>query len=456
MKKIATLLIFVFLLSLCGCRDKITILEEYNTPYTICYDNSNGTYSMRIYSSPIMYQENGKWIMIDNTIINNEENNQTEYTFKNKNNTILTFFPEEITEEFLIKKDDTLTKIKMGIPKEKFEKAKKIEYQNLYGTMVSAVIYEGKSINYIVYCTKAGIKCEIELLKKPAENKFNFSYYDSDISSIQQKDDYIIFKSLNKTYSVVYNPVVSDSNIKRNTNNFSLDNTLVIKEKGNGRFNLLASMNNEMFNNEDLIYPLKIDISFDRYLNKLPDTAVFSNKPISNEFLLPYSVIGNSDCFGESMQYVRMRFSHFFETQTRDINMIKYVTKDLSRFDTDVKIGIYSPEGQWSSTQMIWENRIGLNKLICGGSDDVDGAIEFDITEYAKKCIREETDGIESMGIILKGVEDVNECYKVLASSDNALYAPYYEVVFNKLPDDFQAQSEINPPIEINSTVEFD
>ena len=64
--------------------EKENEIEEYNTLYTKCYKDKNDVYTMYLYSSPIAYEENGKIIDIDNSIVR-----CSSFTYKYRNKKII-------------------------------------------------------------------------------------------------------------------------------------------------------------------------------------------------------------------------------------------------------------------------------------------------------------------------------------------------------------------------------
>ena len=120
-------------------------LEEYNSPYTICYKNKDDTYSMYIFASPIQYKDNsGKYAIIDNTVIESEKD---EFKFENKANNIKTYFPATLSDSFRIEKDNDFLEFNLDWNIEGFLKVNQTIFTNMYGDKVSAIIYERKDMD---------------------------------------------------------------------------------------------------------------------------------------------------------------------------------------------------------------------------------------------------------------------------------------------------------------------
>lgn len=89
MKKILILLVLFIISLLTGCdyetnpsnkftsisqisciQEESERLSKYDSPYTICYKNKDGSNSIYIFDSPIQYEsKNGRYEIIDNTLI---------------------------------------------------------------------------------------------------------------------------------------------------------------------------------------------------------------------------------------------------------------------------------------------------------------------------------------------------------------------------------------------------
>lgn len=147
-------------------------LSEYDSPYTICYENKDGTYSMYIFASPIQYKIANGYEVIDNTIIKSAKD---RYAFENKANEIKTYFPKSLHEYFRVEKGSTFIEFKFNGNLDVFSEAKQKLYKNMYGDTISAVIYKRKDMDVIFYSTNAGIKSEIVLKDKPNSNAFSFT-----------------------------------------------------------------------------------------------------------------------------------------------------------------------------------------------------------------------------------------------------------------------------------------
>lgn len=69
--------------------EHIEQLHEYDSPYTICYQNDDDTYSMFIFASPIQYKTDSGYEIIDNTVVVTEKEG---FAYENKANEVKHIF----------------------------------------------------------------------------------------------------------------------------------------------------------------------------------------------------------------------------------------------------------------------------------------------------------------------------------------------------------------------------
>ena len=65
----------------------------------------------------------------------------------------------------------------------------------------------------------------------------------------------------------------------------------------------------------------------------------------------------------------------------------------------------------------------------------------FDITDYAKKCFRDDTGRTEQRGMSLITSSGIS---RYVTTSDNSVYIPYVEYVFYRKPNGVKITSAIN------------
>ena len=420
--------------------NKVQQLHEYDSPYTICYQNPDGTYSFYVFSSPIQYKTSNGYEIIDNTVVESSDKN---YTFENKANNIKTYFPVSLSDSFKIAHNDDFLEFKVQDDVTGFSEAKKLMYTNMYGDIVSAVIYERSDMDMVFYPTKAGIKSEIVLKEKTEVNQYIFSVTGNSNNYQNNQNGYILFKDGKRNVGLIYAPLIKGTKEKydEDGNNFSLHSTFDVVHENNN-YTVSVKIDDNLINNEST-YPVKFDPSIELYLSKQPDSGVYSKQEKTNSYLKSISIIGNSDSLGMGIQYIRFRFNYFLSCDPNSVISSFYHIRSLSNFSSCEKIYIYKLNKDWSSTGLNWNNKIDYGEKITDQIIDKSKNIKFEITEFTKKCFSDKTWMTESNGVLLKGSD--NNTYRVFTSSDNSLYSPYVEINLKSLPSSFTCREDINP-----------
>ena len=279
-------------------------LHDYDSSYTVCYKNEDDTYSMYIFASPIQYKTNGKYVVIDNTVVISKK---TGFAFENKTNNVKTYFPKTLSESFRVEKDTAFLEFCPAFETAGFSEGKKIVTTNMYGDEVSAVIYERSDMDLVFYSTKGGIKAEVILKEKPKTNEFIFTV-ESDATSFENKQNgYILFKNGGENHGIIYQPLVQYTA----DNGQQLDVTTQMNiDRAEDTYLVTVTIDESIAGNAKTKYPIKLDPSFEMYLNKMADSTVYSKHDINN-YLASYAVIGEHEVFGEGWHYVRSRFRYY-------------------------------------------------------------------------------------------------------------------------------------------------
>lgn len=92
---ISAIFLFSICLGLTGCSMSVkdakstdeNEFERFDTPYTRCEANDDGTYSMYIYAAPVQFKKDNQYYKKDNSIV---ESPDSKSTYENKENDIKT------------------------------------------------------------------------------------------------------------------------------------------------------------------------------------------------------------------------------------------------------------------------------------------------------------------------------------------------------------------------------
>lgn len=411
-------------------------LSAYDSPYTICYRNENDTYSMYIFSSPIQYKtDSGEYKIIDNAVV---EANEERFAFENKANDVKTYFPKTISEMFRVEKGEDFFEFRTNWDVSGFEEAKKIIFTNMYGDKVNAVIYERSDMSLIFYPTKSGIKLEIMLNEQLKSRNFSFTVNSSASDYENQQNGYILFKSGNENRLVIYQPLVQYTVAKKQ--HLDVMTKMSVKRVG-GEYHIINNFDETILNNDTIVCPIKIDLSFEMYLNKMPDSTVYSKRTVNN-YLSNYAVVGEHPLLGEGWHYIRYRLNFFFHANSENIKQASYFIKNLYA-STNESTSLYKVNSQWSSTGILWSSRIEGDEHVSNVFSVKRGYEEYPITAYVQDCVGAYSWESESIGVLMK-TEQNSGFYKIFATSDNSLYSPYILINLDAPPVSFEIKNNIN------------
>lgn len=419
----------------------ITQLHDYDSPYTICYENSDNTYSMYIFSAPIQYKTDSGYAVIDNAVVKSKKEG---YVFENKANDIKTYFRKSPQEFCRVERKDEYIEF-MPEDSKGFSDAKHIAYTNMYGTKVDAVRYERKDLDLVFYPVRSGIKMEVVLKEKPKSGTFTYFLQTHGSSAINKQNGYVLFKNGNSNAALVYQPLVAYQK-KEGEEQLDISSTMEVGG-GFGVYTVKINLNPDILDDVDLQYPLKFDPSFELYLNKMPDSGVYSEAPSMNAYLSALDIVGTHDLLGYCRQFKRFRFNYVLNCYPDTILSSTYVLQDLTGFSSTTTLSLRELSQQWSSTKLSW------SQMSCDGNDIMkmdfqSGKLSIDLTSFTKDCFADRSGTKESQGLLLYGKEEKGTVdYRVFGSSDNAEYPPYLVLELSELPRNFYVRDNINPPM---------
>lgn len=413
-------------------------LADYNSPYTICYENKDTTYSMYIFTSPIQYKtEVGEYAIIDNRIVRTEK---PGFYYENKANNIKTYFPKKLFDPFRVEKNTTFLEFVLNWDVNGFSDAKQLDYTNMYGDKVNAVVYARKDMDLVFYPTKAGIKSEIVLKTKTVSNEFSFTIKSSAVSYENKQNGYILFKNGSENESIIYQPLVQYMTNKGQQLDVTAQMNISREEEND---HVTIAINEGILRNVETKHPIKLDLSFDMYLNKMPDSTVYSKHDINN-YLASYAIVGEHSVYGEGWHYLRFRLQWFIFLDSNKISSATYYSYSLYGSVKNTKIGIFNMDENWTSSQIIWSTRKKQSTKYCENAMRQNGYNEFDISQYIKKSFEDKYGIEETCGLMFKS--ETENTYAFLATSDNALYSPFLKINLKVLPTAFIPRENINPP----------
>ncbi len=247
-----------------------------------------------------------------------------------------------------------------------------------------------------------------------------------------------MFKNGGENESIIYQPLVQYAADKGQL--LDVTTQMNVSREGDG-YHVEMIISENIINNAKTKYPIKIAPSFEMYLNKMPDSTIYSKHTVNN-YLANYAVVGEHPVFGEGWHYVRFRLNFFFHSNEEDIKSAYYYVRNLYSLKSIVS-SLHRADAQWSSTGILWSGRINGTELVSDTVKNNKSYSTYQITNYVRDCVGAFSWESESIGVVLKPEEN-SEDYQILATSDNSLYSPYILINLKKLPENFEKKENIN------------
>ena len=347
-KKLISILI-ICLLFLCSCssrdytitklinKDNRVQLHQYDSPYTMLFENENSTYTAYIFSSPIQYKNESGFIPFNNELIEIKKEN---YVYTNKHSNTEIYFPNYIKDYILIKSNKIEIEIKYDGNFNKFNTVKKIAYINQFGTNVDAVVYKSNELELYFYTSNLGLELEVKYISVYKPLSFEIKSNINMLINNFHKYSYLEDEYKNSKF-IIY-PLFE----KNNKN----DNKVEVKQLNDFLYNV-----NFYFTslNKNSTY----STSFNFVNENSPDSEINSCFSCKNSYLDKYSIIEkNNDT--NNMLFCRLRLNYFFTCYSEDIISAYFNTYCMNYNKKKINIKLNRIKEQWSSTNLNKNNRI--------------------------------------------------------------------------------------------------
>ena len=426
-------------------------LTDKESPYTMCFENTDGTNSLYIFTSPIAYYDDKEQLKaIDNTLTKTKDKNLKNkgYELEQKSNDIQSYFPKDLKKTpFLLKNISNNKNTEFEFkPNENFidMNLKESTFLDLLGREHSSAIYQDKKSNDIIIeyiPTSSGITANIIINEKPENEQIDFYISQQDKWNYDITDnEYILFKE-NETNEP--KAIIRASHLKDANGICSYDNKISVKN-GLGKCVYSIKPDTGFLNDPNIKYPLSLSTSFELYRSTTPDTTVYSDKPDENLYLADYAVLGDNKTFGSSINYIRFRVNYVFKSYAENVKSAEYVSTILSKDQKEISVNMLRLKDIWSSTVMNWNSRSKTYDVESTANISSSGRYGFDITKFIKACVKDDKWDTESCGLAM-AAQDNSIGSKIISTGDNALYRPYVRIDFYDLPWTYERVFSINP-----------
>ena len=420
-------------------------LYDKESPYTLCFENQDGTKSLYIFNSPVSYyREDDTLEIIDKALVSvtSSEMKKQGYMLEPKSCDIKSYFPKNLSKTpFLIQEEGNSLSF---APSSDFisQNMERSAFKDVEGREPSAVVYKKEENIMLEYIpATSGIMVNIEIKEKPETNLLCFYIEKQESLSFSIQDSqYVLFQNkqdlTNK--AVIYTSFLQDAK-----GNVGFGNEIKMTEEED-RWVYTIALDKAFLEAPETQYPVSITPSFELYRNKMPDSSVFEKRPNTNAYLANYTVFGDDETFGDVQHYLRFRINYIFKSYPQNVKSAAYVTPVLAGSEEMRSIEMKRLKELWSSTGATWNTRYQTYDSESVKELTVPGRYEFNIFNFVKDSIRDDEWNTEGYGLAMTSEEDGN-AVKVLATSDNTFYQPYVRIDFYDLPWTFEKVYAINP-----------
>lgn len=391
---------------------EVTELREENVKH---FRLADGSYVAAQYNYPVHYtDENGEFEDIDNRLVESG----TEFSTNNSR----VKFIKKITGNgniFTLHENDT--KITMGlVGAEKKTKGvvtsnhnsddaiddalgKMTNLENISSTILYEDILAGVDIEYVVH--SLNIKENIIVKEKKDAYSYTFTLELNNLTAILSDDDNVYINSYDgETQYVIPAPVVFDAGGAYAPDNAS---AYTLSEVGNGKYELIVTVNSSWMNAEERAFPVTIDPPMMSSGGSVIDFNIDQEAPNTN-------TNGDQDLYISSTERAYLKFD---ENTFANIPIGASIMKaELSiiggRFrSSTARVGAYAITTSWDST-LTWNKTLGATPQ--GKFDDValdylmldsgNSRRNFNITELYKRWLN----GSPNYGLGLRLVDETS------------------------------------------------
>ena len=417
-------------------------LEEERNENTKHFLMSDQTVKAVVYSEPVHYEENGKWLDIDNSLEYEKETSDDDFNgYKTKNGDFDVKFAKNANSSKLM----TISKDKYSLSWNLLNKAKAIsglkkidieeadqdaaEIEKSVSNTSQSVCYENiiadTDLEYTV--NGNGLKENI-IVKKPADSyTYSFEISAKHLTLSLQEDNSILVSDSKSGECVYTIPAMFmiDSNGK-----YSNDISVSLEQKNKNKYILNIDASSDWMNEEDRAFPVIIDpqITTQQVKKNIFSTYVESGHPSKNHNLEELMMVGkDSSGIGKCRGFIQ-----FTLPSLKKGDMVVDATLHLGQTLVDyyasttpnAQINAYMVTGGWKESTITWSNQPACESTALDynfiNKSEKGKAVwkEWNITKAVKKWYEGTS---ANNGIMLKSTLE-----NVSSMVDSCIYAWYY------------------------------
>ena len=414
-------------------------LPECETPYTLCYQNNDGSVSVYIFPSPIAYKdENGCLKLIDTALkpVKEKALKRGGYVLRTSASDVISYYPNKLSANPIIVKSQQ-AQISFNI-EESYRGNRCVQsvYSDLLGREHDTVSYlDNNSVEFEYLPTATGTTIYITFNEKPKSNEISFFIDKLPNTSFTLLDNKLITITPNTNSTpvgVVRQSFLADAKGKTSFN------SNVRLEESSSEAKCTFILDDGFISDTNTNYPVSFSVSFDIMPNSLTNVSNYTNQP--NDILSDYSVLGVNDYHGNGSLYLKFRVAYFIKSYEQNVKQANYNFVNLIG-GLGTPIAFQRIKGFWNTNSL---NNELPEAYATEGNVNIDdsGRCSIDITEYIKLCVYDDSLNTEDYGLL---VCNNGENMKIISNYNNSIYKPYVRIDFYDLPWTFENVEKIDP-----------
>ncbi len=413
------------------------LIWEKSSPYTLFYENSDGSSTLYLFTSPIAYyDEYDQLTLIDNDLVRSKEPGMA---FENRKSDCKMYFPETADRSLRIQSTDTTLLL---FPAEASGNPQLTSYIDLCGVSRTAVSYPTTGKKDILYLpTEAGITVMVTWREPSPDSAFSVfvSPPAGAAFAVTSLQDILLYDPDSLTVlGVIHTAPLLDRNGKAYLN-VTTDVTL----QADGRLLVTFTPTGTVVSDASH-YPLTFSPSFDLYRSTLIGPAIWSGDPGNNDNLSAFIPLGQDEFLGTAEQYLRLRLNYICKTYGANIQSASYQPVVLGNISEPCTLEVFRVTELWGRHTISWNNRPHTGNVESATTLSSSGRIALDLTSLVRDGFDDLDWDIEANGLLLaKAADEPGVC--ILSTPQHSLYSPYIRIDFYETPWFFERIDTINP-----------
>ncbi len=445
-------LVFI-VLTAAGCRQEVvpasvtaeqwipaehgTHVPEKESPYTLFYENADGSSTLYLFTSPIAYyDEQDNITLIDNSLI---RSGQPGMAFENKQSDCKVYFPQTADGSIRVQYGETALFLS---PAAASGEAQQTTYTDLCGVSRAAVSYpvdEYMDIRYLP--TVSGVTAAVTWREPPADGTLSVSLQPpaGTAFAVTARQDVLLYDSTDSSIlgAVRVSPLLDKGGTA------GLEGTTAVTQMEDGRLIVTFTLD-ESLAADPSCYPLTCTFSFELYRSTLIGPTVWSGDPDNNDNLSAFVPVGQSEVLGTAEQYLRFRLNYICKTYGANVRAASYQPVVLGTLTEPCALELCRVAEVWDKNALSWDSRLAGGTIESAAALSSGGRAALDITAFVQEGFDDLDWTTEAAGLLLRAADgETDGC--VLSTSQNALYPPYIRIDFYESPWFFERIDTINP-----------